>query len=594
MKIQGIPHNNELEAWLDEMITLAEPKNIILINGSEKQKNRIYEEAVENNELIKLNQEKLPGCYLRRSDISDVARVEERTFICSETKEEAGPTNNWAEPKEMYTKLHEILKKSMKDKTMYIIPYLMGTENSRFSKMGFQLTDSRYVVLNMLIMARCGNVALKEFNEETEFVKGIHTVGNLSVENRYICHFPQDKKIYSVNSEYGGNVLQGKKCFALRIASTMAKEEGWLAEHMLILCVESPNKEKTYIAAAFPSACGKTNLAMIMPPEEYLKQGYKVTTLGDDIAWLKIGEDGRLYAINPESGFFGVAPGTNCKSNYNAMETTKKNTIFTNVVLNKEDNTVWWEGLSETPPSNAENWKGEKWEYQDGSKGAHPNSRFTSPITNCPCLSEEWNSPKGVPISAIIFGGRRAKLTPLVYQSLDWKHGVFVGASMASETTSAIIGEQGILRRDPMAMLPFCGYNMGEYFNHWLKVGEKLGEKAPEIFNVNWFRMNDNGEFIWPGFSDNFRVIEWIIKRCNNEISAKKTPIGYIPENINTENLDISKQEIDELFEIDKILWTQEIKSISQFFDKFCDIIPEELLNELNKLSERINKVGMD
>lgn len=584
--------NNEFQKWIKEVTNLMNPKEIILIDGSKEQTEKLYNEAIKNNELIKLNQEKLPGCYLRRSDSSDVARVEDRTFICSKTKEEAGPTNNWIEPQIMRDKIYKLIKNSMNEKTMYVIPYLMGPEKSEFSKVGFELTDSRYVVLSMLIMARCGKYILENFDENVEFVKGIHATKNLDPKERYICHFPETNEIFSINSEYGGNVLQGKKCFSLRIASNMAKKEGWLAEHMLILCIQKPNGERKYIAAAFPSACGKTNLAMLIPPKEYLDKGYKVTTIGDDIAWLRKGEDGRLYAINPEFGFFGVAPGTNEKSNFNALESTKKNTIFTNVVLDEKDNTVWWEGLSPEPPKDAINWKGEKWDYKDGSKGAHPNSRFTSPIINCPSLSEEYNSPKGVPISAIIFGGRRAKLAPLVYQSFNWQHGVFIGATMASETTAATMGEQGVIRRDPMAMLPFCGYNIGDYFKHWLDVGKDLGENAPKIFHVNWFRTNENGEFLWPGFGQNFRVLEWIINRCEDSIEAKETAIGYIPFNININGIEYLSKNIDELLKLDKTLWNEEIDKISEYLTNLKTTLPVELHNELNNLKQRLNMEG--
>ena len=575
--------------WINRMIELANPAKVILIDGSETQRKMLIKEAVTAGELHELNQEILPGCYLRRSDPSDVARVENRTFICTEEKSEAGPTNNWAYAPEMYDKLHQLFAGSMTGKTMYIIPYMMGPYGSPFSKIGFELTDSRYVVLSMLIMARCGQKVLDELGEEGEFVKGLHSVGTLNPEERYICHFPEDKAIYSFNSEYGGNVLQGKKCFSLRIASVIARDEMWLAEHMLILAIKKPDGQKTYVAAAFPSACGKTNLAMLVPPKKFLDEGYEVTTLGDDIAWLRKAPDGRLYAINPEFGFFGVAPGTSAKSNYNALESTKKGTIFTNVALNTDDNTVWWESLTKIPPENALDWKGNPWTDKENVKGAHPNSRFTAPAENCPCLDEDFNSPTGVPISAIIFGGRRAKLMPLVIESFDWNHGVFLGSSMGSETTAATTGKVGVTRRDPMAMLPFCGYNMSDYFAHWVEMGEYLGDKAPKIFNVNWFRTDENGKFIWPGFGENFRVLKWILARCEGQESANECEIGLVPESVDFEGLDLSEEIKDELFAVSKERWQQEIEEIKAFYAKLS-YVPEVLQSELDALIERVTK----
>ena len=440
-------------------------------------------------------------------------------------------------------------------------------------------------------MARCGEKVLEELNSEKDFVKGLHSVGTMTPEERYICHFPKDKAIYSYNSEYGGNVLQGKKCFSLRIASVLAQQEGWMAEHMLILAVKKPSGEKVYVAAAFPSACGKTNLAMLIPPKKYLEEGYEVTTLGDDIAWLRIGADGRLYAINPEYGFFGVAPGTSAKSNPNALESTRKNTIFTNVALNTDDNTVWWDSLTKIPPEHALDWQGNPWTDKE-KKGAHPNSRFTAPIKNCPCLDEDYDSPSGVPISAIIFGGRRAKLMPLVMQSFDWEHGVFLGSSMGSETTAATTGKVGVTRRDPMAMLPFIGYNISDYFMHWLEMGRTLGDKAPLIFNVNWFRTDDEGEFLWPGFGENFRVLKWILGRCDG--SAKdnftKTEIGIVPKEIDFDGLSLTEDVKEELFNVDKESWLAEIKEIEQFYEKL-DYIPAELLIKLNNLKKRVESL---
>lgn len=573
--------------WINRMIELANPAKVILIDGSETQREMLIKEAVTAGELHELNQEILPGCYLRRSDPSDVARVENRTFICTEEKSEAGPTNNWAYAPEMYDKLHQLFAGSMTGKTMYIIPYMMGPYGSPFSKIGFELTDSRYVVLSMLIMARCGQKVLDELGEEGEFVKGLHSVGTLNPEERYICHFPEDKAIYSFNSEYGGNVLQGKKCFSLRIASVIARDEMWLAEHMLILAIKKPDGQKTYVAAAFPSACGKTNLAMLVPPKKFLDEGYEVTTLGDDIAWLRKAPDGRLYAINPEFGFFGVAPGTSAKSNYNALESTKKGTIFTNVALNTDDNTVWWESLTKIPPENALEWKGNPWTDKENVKGAHPNSRFTAPAENCPCLDEDFNSPTGVPISAIIFGGRRAKLMPLVIESFDWNHGVFLGSSMGSETTAATTGKVGVTRRDPMAMLPFCGYNISDYFSHWIDMGEFLGDKAPKIYNVNWFRTDDDGSFMWPGFGENFRVLKWILARTEGEASGVECEIGIIPEEIDFDGLDITPEVKAELFEVNRELWEAEIEEIESFYGKL-DYVPEALAKEFEALKKRV------
>lgn len=573
--------------WINRMIELANPAKVILIDGSETQREMLIKEAVTAGELHELNQEILPGCYLRRSDPSDVARVENRTFICTEEKSEAGPTNNWAYAPEMYDKLHQLFSGSMTGKTMYIIPYMMGPYGSPFSKIGFELTDSRYVVLSMLIMARCGQKVLDELGEEGEFVKGLHSVGTLNPEERYICHFPEDKAIYSFNSEYGGNVLQGKKCFSLRIASVIARDEMWLAEHMLILAIKKPDGQKTYVAAAFPSACGKTNLAMLVPPKKFLDEGYEVTTLGDDIAWLRKAPDGRLYAINPEFGFFGVAPGTSAKSNFNALESTKKGTIFTNVALNTDDNTVWWESLTKIPPENALDWKGNPWTDKENVKGAHPNSRFTAPAENCPCLDEDFNSPTGVPISAIIFGGRRAKLMPLVIESFDWNHGVFLGSSMGSETTAATTGKVGVTRRDPMAMLPFCGYNISDYFSHWIDMGEFLGDKAPKIYNVNWFRTDDDGSFMWPGFGENFRVLKWILARTEGEASGVECEIGIIPEEIDFDGLDITPEVKAELFEVNRELWEAEIEEIESFYGKL-DYVPEALAKEFEALKKRV------
>ena len=583
-------NNKSIKKWLDEQIELVKPEKVVWIDGSEEQLEGLRKEACATGEMIKLNEEKLPGCYLHRTAVNDVARVEGRTLICTPTKEEAGPTNNWMEPGEAYKMLADIARDSYKGRTMYVIPYSMGPVGSKFSKVGIEVTDSIYVVLNMAIMTRVGKAVLDVLGDSDDWVRGLHCKCDIDEEKRYICQFPQDNTIISVNSGYGGNVLLGKKCFALRIASYQGRNEGWMAEHMLILGLENPKGEVKYIAAAFPSACGKTNLAMLIPPKYLRDKGYKVWTVGDDIAWMRIGPDGRLWAVNPENGFFGVAPGTNEKSNPNALASTRQGTIFTNVVHNLDDNTVWWEGLDKNPPKNALNWKGEKWDCTDGSKGAHPNSRFTAPAKNCPCISSEFENGEGVPISAIVFGGRRAKTAPLVYQSRNWNNGVFVGSIMSSETTAAASGAVGTLRRDPMAMLPFCGYNMGDYFGHWLEMGEKLGDKAPKIFNVNWFRLDDEGNFIWPGFGDNMRVLLWMLDRCEGKVGAKETPIGYVPEidDLDMEGLDISKETLADLLNVDKDIWKDEAAGIEEFYKKFGDRLPAELKKQLDELKARL------
>ena len=586
-------NNKNVLNWIEEMKALVKPDKVVWIDGSEEQLKELRDLSISIGEMEELNEEKLPGCLLHRTAVNDVARVEGRTYICSRNKEDAGPTNNWEDPQVMYEKLKKLYDGCMQGRTMYVIPYCMGPIGSPFSKVGVELTDSTYVVLNMDIMTRMGQAAFDQLGDESnDFVRGLHSKAKLEEENRYIVHFPEDNAIWSINSGYGGNVLLGKKCFALRIASYQAKMEGWMAEHMLILGLENPQGEIKYVCAAFPSACGKTNLAMLIPPKKFLEAGYKVWTVGDDIAWLRIGPDGRLWAMNPENGFFGVAPGTNVKSNPNALESTRKNTIFTNVVHNLDDNTVWWEGLDKNPPKNAVDWMGNKWDCTDGSKGAHPNSRFTAPAVNCPCISSEFANPQGVPVSAIIFGGRRAKTAPLVYQSRDWQHGVFVGSTMASETTAAAAGAVGVVRRDPMAMLPFCGYHMGDYFAHWLEMGKKLGDKAPKIFNVNWFRTDDEGHFIWPGFGDNMRVLNWIVDRCEGKADAVETPIGYEPkpEDIDTEGLDIDLDTLKGLLNVDKDLWKEEAKGIHEFYAKFGDKLPKELEAELANLEANLNK----
>ena len=591
--------NPTLIKWLEEMQALLTPDKVVWIDGSDEQREELRKLAVELGELTELNQDVLPGCYLHRTNPNDVARVEDRTFICSKTKENAGPTNNWCDPDEMYEKLYKIARGSYKGRTMYVIPYSMGPIGSPLAKIGIEITDSVYVVLNMLIMTRVSSKVLEVLGDSDDWVRGLHSRCDIDPENRYICHFPEDNTIISVNSGYGGNVLLGKKCFALRIASYQGWKEGWMAEHMLILGLENPKGEVKYVAAAFPSACGKTNLAMLIPPEYLRKKGYKIWTVGDDIAWMKIGPDGRLYAINPENGFFGVAPGTNEHSNFNALESTKKDTIFTNVALNLDTNTVWWEGLDKNPPENAIEWKGNPWnpsmfvKADKSTYAAHPNSRFTAPAENCPCISDEFNKGAGVPISAIIFGGRRAKCAPLVYQSKDWVNGVFVGSAMASETTAAAAGAVGVVRRDPMAMLPFCGYHMGDYFKHWLEMGEKLGDKAPKIFNVNWFRTDDDGNFLWPGFGDNMRVLNWIVDRCEGKADATETAIGYVPmpEDIDLTDLDMDMDTLKSILKVDKDVWTKEAAEIEEHYKKFGDRLPDALKDQLDTLKENLNKM---
>ena len=588
--------NKTVLEWLEQMKELLQPDQVLWIDGSDEQLEQLRAEACKTGEMIKLNEEKLPGCYLHRTKPNDVARVEDRTFICSRKQENAGPTNNWCDPKEMYKRLYDIARGTYKGRTMYIIPYSMGPIGSPLAKIGIEVTDSIYVVLNMAIMTRVSPKVMDVLGDSNDWVRGLHAKCDVDKEKRYICQFPEDNTIISVNSAYGGNVLLGKKCFALRIASYQGWKEGWMAEHMLILGLENPQGEIKYVAAAFPSACGKTNLAMLIPPKYLRDKGYKVWTVGDDISWMRIGEDGRLYAINPENGFFGVAPGTNEKSNFNALASTKKNSIFTNVALNLADNTVWWEGLNKDLPEHAIDWKGEPWtpdmfDKNDKSTcAAHPNSRFTAPAVNCPCLSAEFDKGAGVPISAIIFGGRRAKCAPLVYQSRDWVNGVFIGSAMASETTAAAAGAVGVVRRDPMAMLPFCGYHMGDYFQHWLDMGKRLGDKAPKIFNVNWFRTDDEGNFIWPGFGDNMRVLNWIIARCEGTADAQETPIGYVPkpEDIDLTDLDMDIETLKSILDVDKEVWRKEAAEIEEHYKKFGDKLPKELREQLEILKKNV------
>ncbi|MDE6586459.1 MAG: phosphoenolpyruvate carboxykinase (GTP) [Clostridia bacterium] len=598
----ALTKNKKVLDFVAESAELGQPDNIVWIDGSAEQIKALKKEAVKSGELIKLNDNLLPDCYLHRTKVNDVARVEDRTFICTKNKEDAGPVNYWMDPRQAYELANEIARGSMKGRTMYVIPYSMGVVGSPFAKIGIEVTDSIYVVLNMNIMTRVGVECLKALGKNGDFIKGFHAKCNVDADKRYIMHFPEDNTIISVNSAYGGNVLLGKKCFALRIASYLGKNEGWMAEHMLILGVTFPDGEKKYVAAAFPSACGKTNLAMLIPPKHYLDKGYKVECVGDDIAWIRVGEDGRLWAVNPENGFFGVAPGTNEHSNYNALQSTKRGTIFTNVALNTDDMTVWWEGLTKELPEHCIDWTGKPWDsakydkHDKSTCAAHPNSRFTAPAINCPCVSPEFNSKKGVPLSAIIFGGRRASTTPLVYEARDWNHGVFIGSAMSSETTAAAAGAVGVLRHDPMAMKPFAGYHMGDYFAHWVEMGKKV-KNPPKIFNVNWFRTDADGNFMWPGFGDNMRVLEWILKRCDGAADAEETAIGFVPkaEDIDLTDLDyeyddgkkFGVDELKEILAIDKAKWAKEAEEIEGYYNgTIKDRIPQELWDSLNTLKE--------
>lgn len=588
--------HEELKHWVAEMAALCKPDQIVWIDGSVEEKKRLEDEAVATGEVIRLNQQKMPGCFYHRTALNDVARTEHLTYICTKKKESAGPNNNWMAPKDAYKKASVYFKGSMKGRTMYVIPFSMGPVGSPFSKIGVELTDSIYVVLNMRIMTRIGQKVLDQLGENGEFTRCLHSKADLDIEKRLILHFPEDNAIWSVGSGYGGNVLLGKKCLSLRIASFQAKQEGWLAEHMLIMGIEEPNGHVEYIAAAFPSACGKTNLAMLIPPEGLKVKGYKIWTVGDDIAWMRIDSDGALWAINPEAGFFGVAPGTNSKSNPSAMETIKKDTIFTNVLL-KKDFTVWWEDGDEPPPSEGVDWQGKQWkpgikdEKGNVIKGAHPNSRFTAPASQCPSISFRLEHHHGVPISAIVFGGRRAHVAPLVYETFDWEHGVYVGATMASERTAAQFGKQGEVRRDPMAMLPFCGYHMGEYFGHWLNIGRKL-QKKPKIFHVNWFKVDEQGKFLWPGYGENLRVLEWILDRCNDRGQTVKTPIGFVPapESLDLTGLYISKETLKALLDIDRFDWVREMEGQKEFLDTFGDKLPDEIWAQWEEQNKRLQE----
>ena len=576
--------NKELQSWIEEVSKMTKPDNIYWCNGSKEEYEEFIQKMLETGDLMQLNEETFPNCYLHRSDPSDVARVEHLTFICTEDAADAGPNNNWMDPKEAHEKLDDLFENCMEGRTMYVIPYCMGPIGSELSRCGVEITDSPYVVANMYLMTRMGDEALSRIEREGGFVKGIHSTGDLDPEKRFIMHFPEEKTIRSIGSGYGGNALLGKKCHALRIASYQALEEKWLAEHMLIVEIENPEGEIFNIAAAFPSACGKTNLAMLIPPDEY--KGWKVRTIGDDIAWLHMDDSGQIWAINPEAGYFGVVPGTNEDDNENAYKAIQSDAIFTNVGLT-DDNEPWWEGKKDGNP--VIDWRGNKIEQGEDAVFAHPNSRFTVSAKNNPKYSDLADSSKGVPISAIVFGGRRSELAPLVYESKDWNHGVLVGASVGSETTAAAIGEVGVIRRDPMAMKPFCGYNFADYWTHWLSFSER-SDNLPKIFHVNWFRKNENG-YIWPGFGDNLRVLEWIIKRCNNEIDAQETPIGFLPksEDINTSGLTITEEAMEELVLVDNQKWLDEMAGIREYFEEYEERLPEKLLEEHSKVIEALN-----
>ena len=577
-----------LETWVDEAAKLTKPERVVYCDGSEAEYQRMIAEMLSGGDTHRLNEKTYPNCYLHRSSPNDVARTEHLTYICSAERDDAGPTNNWMDPDAAKHKVGALLDGAMRGRTMYVVPYVMGPMSSPISKVGVEVTDSPYVVASMRIMSRMGKVARERLGASSEFVPGLHSLGDLDPLRRYIVHFPQEKLIWSVGSGYGGNALLGKKCFALRIASVMAREQGWMAEHMLILGLESPGGKVTYTAAAFPSACGKTNLAMMVSALE--TQGYRVWTVGDDISWMKIGDDGYLHAINPEAGFFGVAPGTGMKTNQNVMAALHKNTLFTNVAMTSERE-PWWEGIGSEAPAGLTNWKGEAWDPSRGA-AAHPNARYTVPARQSPSISPKWEAPEGVPISAFIFGGRRARVAPLVYESFDWQHGVFVAATMASETTAAATGNVGITRRDPMAMLPFCGYNMADYFGHWLEMGKKI-PKPPKIFHVNWFRKGADGKFLWPGYGENVRVLKWILERVEGRGAAQETPIGYVPakSGLTLDGLKISDEEVNDLLRVDTEDWEMELEDSKQFFGKFGERLPRQIREEHEKLARRFQRL---
>jgi phosphoenolpyruvate carboxykinase (GTP) len=577
-----------IQKWVDEAARLTKPDRVVWLEGSEEERVRLMKQAVDEKVFLPLNPETYPNCYLHRSHPSDVARTEQVTFICTSKKEDAGPTNNWMAPEEAKKKVAPLFDGAMKGRTMYVVPYIMGPVSSPISKVGVEVTDSLYVAESMRIMTRVGKVALDRLGDSTEFVAGLHSLAALDPKNRYILHFPEENLIWSIGSGYGGNALLGKKCHALRIASYMARQQGWMAEHMLILGLESPGGKVTYMAAAFPSACGKTNLAMMVSALE--GQGYKVTTVGDDIAWMKVGADGYLHAINPEAGFFGVAPGTSLKTNPNVMEQIRRNSFFTNVGLTR-NNEPWWEGMDIEHGDGMLDWQGEPYDPKK-RPAAHPNSRYTTPAHQCPSISPKWEDPQGVPISAFIFGGRRAKVAPLVYESRDWEHGVFVGATMASETTAAATGAVGVTRRDPMAMLPFCGYNMGDYFGHWLEMGKSIPH-PPKIFHVNWFRRGADGKFLWPGFGDNARVLKWILERVEGRGQATETPIGYVPtpDALTLDGLSISRQTMNALLHVDPADWAPELEDTRKFFEQFGARLPKALWRQHEMLAARLGQL---